>query len=42
MGGGPSNLGKGRDTMHDIDFSSNAEALIGFLLTMAIVAVVLI
>jgi hypothetical protein len=35
-------LRKGRDTMFELDFSSNADALVGILLTVAIVAVVLI
>jgi hypothetical protein len=35
-------LAKGRNTMFELDFSSNADALVGFLLTIAIVAVVLV
>ena len=33
---------KGRDTMIDYDFSSNAEALVAILLAVAIIAVTLI
>ena len=35
-------LMKGRDTMIDLDFSSNAEALVAILLAVAILAVTLI
>ncbi len=42
MWGVPSNSIERTDTMRDLDFSSNAEALIAILLTVAILAVTLV
>jgi hypothetical protein len=40
--GGRLTLVKGRNTMIDLDFSSNAEALVAILLAVAIIAVTLV